>query len=137
MANTTEGTTRSEAGKAKKAAGKKPAAKPAPKKKADKKTQAPAKTATPKKTAAKNAATTASGKQPAGKTAGTAAAQTPRDQAAPFITSQQRHQLIAEAAYLRAERRGFSGGDPTRDWLEAEEEIDAALTAGKHGRRGG
>ncbi|HKJ08095.1 MAG TPA: DUF2934 domain-containing protein [Gammaproteobacteria bacterium] len=119
MANTTEGTTRSEAGKAKKAAGKKPAAKPAPKKKADKKTQAPAKTATPKKTA------------------GTAAAQTPKDQAAPFITSQQRHQLIAEAAYLRAERRGFSGGDPTRDWLEAEEEIDAALTAGKHGRRGG
>ena len=32
--------------------------------------------------------------------------------------------MIAEAAYFRAERRGFQGGCPIQDWLEAECEID-------------
>ena len=32
--------------------------------------------------------------------------------------------MIAEAAYFRAERRGFQGGCPIQDWLEAEREID-------------
>ena len=31
--------------------------------------------------------------------------------------------MIAEAAYFRAERRGFQGGCPMEDWLEAEHEI--------------
>jgi hypothetical protein len=35
--------------------------------------------------------------------------------------------MIAEAAYFRAERRGFNGGDAVRDWCEAEAEIDARL----------
>jgi Ribonuclease G/E len=35
--------------------------------------------------------------------------------------------MIAEAAYLRAERRGFNGGDPVADWIEAEAEVGAAL----------
>jgi hypothetical protein len=35
--------------------------------------------------------------------------------------------MIAEAAYFRAERRGFNGGDAVRDWCEAEAEIDAQL----------
>ena len=41
----------------------------------------------------------------------------------------QRLAMIAEAAYFRAERRGFCGGadEATRDWLEAEAEIDALL----------
>lgn len=43
------------------------------------------------------------------------------------ITSNQRRQMIAEAAYFRAERRGFNGGDTVRDWCEAEAEIDAEL----------
>ncbi|GEM_PF-3669644 len=30
---------------------------------------------------------------------------------------------IAEAAYFRAERRGFAGGSELEDWLAAEEEI--------------
>ncbi len=30
---------------------------------------------------------------------------------------------IAEAAYYRAERRGFAGGSEVEDWLAAEEEI--------------
>lgn len=38
-----------------------------------------------------------------------------------------REQMIAEAAYFRAERRGFEGGDPLTDWLEAEAEITARL----------
>ena len=38
-----------------------------------------------------------------------------------------RYQMIAEAAYYRAERRGFAGGDPVRDWLEAEAEVSVKL----------
>lgn len=38
-----------------------------------------------------------------------------------------RHELIAQAAYLRAEKRGFQGGDPVEDWLAAEAEVDARL----------
>ena len=43
------------------------------------------------------------------------------------VTGRQRQQMIAEAAYFKAERRGFSGGDAMRDWCEAEAEIDAQL----------
>jgi hypothetical protein len=39
-------------------------------------------------------------------------------------TPQQRWQMIAEIAYLRAERRGFAGGSPLDDWLAAEAEVD-------------
>lgn len=35
-----------------------------------------------------------------------------------------RSQMIAEAAYYLAEQRGFDGGDPVQDWLEAEGMID-------------
>jgi hypothetical protein len=37
--------------------------------------------------------------------------------------------MIAQAAYLRAERRGFSGGSEVDDWLAAEAEVDALLKA--------
>jgi hypothetical protein len=40
-----------------------------------------------------------------------------------------RRVLIAEAAYYRALRRGFTDGDPLADWLAAEAEIDALLDA--------
>ena len=43
------------------------------------------------------------------------------------ISEDQRRQMIAEAAYFRAERRGFSGGDPATDWIEAEAEVDARV----------
>lgn len=43
------------------------------------------------------------------------------------IGAEQRRQLIAEAAYYRAEKRGFNGGDPVADWIEAEKEIDSRL----------
>jgi hypothetical protein len=44
----------------------------------------------------------------------------------PALGAEQRRRLIAEAAYYLAERRGFQGGSPEQDWLEAEARIDAA-----------
>ncbi len=38
-----------------------------------------------------------------------------------------RQEMIAIAAYYRAERRSFDGGDPMLDWLEAEAEIDSMV----------
>lgn len=35
--------------------------------------------------------------------------------------------MIAEAAYFRAERRGFETGRELEDWLGAEAELDRAL----------
>ena len=46
------------------------------------------------------------------------------------ITAQARHELIAQAAYLRSESQGFAG-DPRLDWLAAEAEVDANLTKGR------
>ena len=46
------------------------------------------------------------------------------------INPERRHALIAEAAYLRAERRGFLPGHEVEDWLSAEIEVDTALTMG-------
>ena len=43
------------------------------------------------------------------------------------VTPEQRHRMIAVAAYYRAERQGFASGDPTRDWWEAAAEVDAML----------
>jgi hypothetical protein len=50
------------------------------------------------------------------------------------ISEDVRRGMIAEAAYLRAERRGFSGGHEKEreDWVAAEAEVDALLRAG-HG----
>lgn len=39
------------------------------------------------------------------------------------VTPEQRHQMIAEAAYRRAQKRSFVGGNPENDWYEAEAEI--------------
>ena len=43
------------------------------------------------------------------------------------MSDDQRRQMIAEAAYFRAERRGFSGGDSVGDWIEGEAEVDERL----------
>lgn len=43
------------------------------------------------------------------------------------ISAELRHEMIREAAYFRAEKRGFQGGDPVSDWLLSEQEIDTAL----------
>jgi hypothetical protein len=60
---------------------------------------------------------------PARKASAVAAARLPS-----AIDPGERHRLIREAAYYRAERRGFEGGDPTDDWAAAEAEIDRMLS---------
>jgi hypothetical protein len=49
------------------------------------------------------------------------------------VSADARRAMIAQAAYLRAERRGFTSGYEVEDWLAAEAEVDALLRAG-HGR---
>jgi hypothetical protein len=49
----------------------------------------------------------------------------PRDPVAPLW--EQRRRMIREAAYFKAEKRGFAPGHELDDWLEAEEEIDNKL----------
>jgi hypothetical protein len=44
-----------------------------------------------------------------------------------------RRGMIAQAAYLRAERRSFTGGSEVEDWLAAEAEVDALLKAESRG----
>ncbi len=43
------------------------------------------------------------------------------------VTPEERERMIAEAAYFRAERRGFVPGGELDDWIEAELAIDRAL----------
>jgi len=44
-----------------------------------------------------------------------------------FVDPEQRVALIAEAAFFRAEKRGFTPGNEFDDWLAAETEVDARL----------
>jgi hypothetical protein len=48
--------------------------------------------------------------------------------------SASREARIAEAAYWRAERRGFAAGQELDDWLAAEKEVDDDI-AGQQSRR--
>jgi len=45
----------------------------------------------------------------------------------PQVTSQEREQMIATKAYLRAEQRGFASGHEQEDWLQAEAEVDRLI----------
>jgi len=45
----------------------------------------------------------------------------------PVIAAEERYRMIAEAAYYRAEKRGFAGGDTAENWRVAEAEIDRIL----------
>lgn len=71
------------------------------------------------KPAVKSAAKTAAGKT------------TARRAKAKAVSPEQRYMMIAEAAYFRAEKRGFTGTDAWHDWYEAEREIDGMLASGK------
>ena len=44
------------------------------------------------------------------------------------VPPERRHEMIAKAAYYRAESRHFQGGDPVADWLYCEKEVDALLS---------
>ncbi len=45
------------------------------------------------------------------------------------VSPEERYKMIAAAAYLRAEQRGFRSGHALDDWIAAEAEIDAMLKA--------
>jgi len=45
------------------------------------------------------------------------------------VSADTRRAMIAEAAYLRAEQRSFASGHEEEDWLLAEREVDALLSA--------
>ena len=49
------------------------------------------------------------------------------------VSAEARRAMIAQAAYLRCERRGFTPGGEVEDWLAAEAEVDALLRAGVGG----
>lgn len=48
---------------------------------------------------------------------------------APTVSADARRGMIAESAYLRAERRGFAPGGEDEDWIAAEAEVDQLLKA--------
>jgi hypothetical protein len=46
-----------------------------------------------------------------------------RSDAGSGISAQERQILVAQAAYFRAEKRGFAPGGELQDWVEAEAEV--------------
>lgn len=130
MAETSGTTTPKTRSKTGKPSTKKPAA--AKKTSAAKTASSTKKSATAKSPAKKEESAT----KPAAKTAvrKTTARKATKSVSAPAspISAEERRRLIAEAAYLRAEQRGFAGGDPMADWLEAEADIDASLMGPTH-----
>jgi len=107
---------------------KKTAGKKAPAKKAAAKKTVAKKAASKKKVAAKKTAskkTVANTASPAPSAANTAPA--PVESKAQSVSAEERWNMIKEAAYYKAEKRGFTGGDTAKDWAEAEKEIDAML----------
>jgi len=42
-----------------------------------------------------------------------------------------REQMIAEAAYFLAERRGFTPGNDLADWLQAKANVEVSLISGQ------
>jgi hypothetical protein len=44
------------------------------------------------------------------------------------LTLEEKHNMIAEAAFLRFKQRNYPG-DPIADWLAAEAELENALSA--------
>lgn len=53
----------------------------------------------------------------------------------PPISAKERYQMISEAAYFRAEKRGFTGGSIEEDWIAAEAEIGKLLQASETGEQ--
>lgn len=47
----------------------------------------------------------------------------------PVLSAQERDKLVAQAAYFRAEKRGFAPGYELQDWVEAEAEVKRLIGA--------
>jgi hypothetical protein len=52
------------------------------------------------------------------------------NQAGSSFDATTRHRMISEAAYFRAEMRGFAPGGEVQDWCEAESSIDDPFSRG-------
>lgn len=48
----------------------------------------------------------------------------------PALSAQERERLVAQAAYFRAEKRGFAPGCELQDWVEAEAEVLRLIGSG-------
>jgi hypothetical protein len=48
---------------------------------------------------------------------------------ASLVSAEQRREMIAEAAYFRAQGRNFEPGREVEDWIAAEAQIDEVLAA--------
>lgn len=69
-------------------------------------------------------------RRPAAAAPATPAPGVPAASARMTVSEEARRAMIAQGAYLRAERRGFAPGHEEEDWLAAEAEVDALLRAG-------
>lgn len=87
------------------------------------------KTATSKTAAKKPATRKTAAKKPAAKKTSTrkTPAKRKKPATASAVSPEQRHNMIQENAYYRAESRGFEPGMEWDNWLLAEQEIDAIL----------
>ena len=97
--------------------------------------------ATKKSTTGKKAARKKTARKTAKKTAGKTAKKRASKAAAPAVETraagetpslkkidpEHRRRMIAETAYFIAEQRGFVGGSPLDDWLQAEVLVDRLL----------
>ncbi len=90
----------------------------------------PAAKKAPAKPAAKTTATKSTAK-PAAKAATSKVTATKPKAPKLKVTPEQRHFMIAEAAYYRAESRGFEGGYEWQDWMDAEAEIERMIQGKK------
>jgi hypothetical protein len=50
-----------------------------------------------------------------------------RDDGPVTLNAEERHEMIAVAAYYLAEKRGFPGAGALEDWIEAEHQIDTMI----------
>lgn len=57
-----------------------------------------------------------------------------QDNSGAFPTDKEIFELIAEAAYFRAQKRGFTPGLEAEDWAAAEAEVRARLQAPRTSR---
>lgn len=64
---------------------------------------------------------------PAGPGGSERPAKTARGEIAGMVSATERAIMIAQAAYLHAERRGFAAGHELDDWLAAEREVNHLL----------
>lgn len=96
----------------------------------EKKVSVASKPAEPVKTATKKAPAAKVAKAAVPKAKAATAAKKPaatKAKAKKSVTPEQRYLMICEAAFYKAERRGFSPENEIQDWLDAEAEISKML----------